>query len=280
MKKRKIGESYLREFKKHLVNDEKSPLTIEKYLRDLRHFCLFCKGMTVTKAVVLDYKAELSLEYKATAANSMLAAINSFFKFVGWNELCVKQFKVQRKAFCTENEELTKQEYLRLVTTAETEGNIRLSLALQTICGTGIRVSELSFVTAEGVKKGEFTVRCKNKTRRVFIVNGLRRKLLLYMAENRISAGRIFVTKNGNPLNRSNLWREMKKLCEKANVAAEKVFPHNLRHLFAVTFYKIEKDIAKLADILGHSSINTTRIYIVTDGAEHRRKMETMRLII
>lgn len=210
----------------------------------------------------------------------MLAALNTFLRFAGWPDCTVKQFKIQKKAFCSEEKELSKAEYLSLVKTAENQNNKRLSLLIQTICGTGIRVSEVEYITIEAARRGEAIVSCKGKTRRVFIVSALRRKLIQYTKEHGIKSGMIFVTKNGKAMNRSNIWAEMKKLCEEAGVSSNKVFPHNLRHLFARTFYGIEKDVAKLADILGHSNINTTRIYIISTGAEHRRKMENMRLII
>ena len=187
---------------------------------------------------------------------------------------------MQTEAYCSEEKELTRAEYMALVRVAEQKKNERLSLVVQTICGTGIRVSELQSITVEAVRKGEAVVSCKGKTRKIFIVKALQKKLLRYAAEQKICSGIIFVTKSGKPLDRSNIWREMKSLCKQAGVSPGKVFPHNLRHLFARTFYGIEKDIAKLADILGHSNINTTRIYIITTGAEHQRRMENMRLII
>ncbi len=280
MKKRFITEKMIKNFEVELKNDEKSGNTIEKYLRDVGSFAEFANDRCVDKILVLEYKTQLEKEYALASANSMLAAINSFFKFVGWYDCCVKQFKVQRKTYCSEESELTKQEYIALVRTAEHKKNERLSLLIQTICGTGIRVSELEYITVETIKCGEAVVSCKGKSRKVFIVKELCRKLQRYAKEHDITSGTIFVTKSGKPMNRSNIWREMKSLCEQAGVNPNKVFPHNLRHLFARTFYGIEKDIAKLADILGHTSINTTRIYIITTGAEHRRKLENMRLII
>ncbi len=280
MKKRIITEKMIADFELELRNDEKSNNTIEKYLRDVRYFSQFTNDRCVDKTLVLEYKTQLEKGYALASANSMLAAINSFFKFVGWYDCCVKQFKVQRKPYCSEESELTKQEYIALVRTAKHKKNERLSLLIQTICSTGIRVSELEYITVEAVKRGEAVVSCKGKSRKVFIVKDLCRKLQKYAKEHNITSSAIFITKTGKPMNRSNIWREMKSLCEQAGVNPNKVFPHNLRHLFARTFYGIEKDIAKLADILGHSSINTTRIYIITTGAEHRRKLENMRLII
>lgn len=275
-----ITNSIIGDFENYLRLDEKSENTIEKYLRDVRVFCGFADTREISKTVVMDFKGSLVGNYKVTSANSMIAALNSFLRFMGWVDCCIKQFKVQKKAFCSEEKELTKAEYIRLVNTAKQKGNERLNLILQTICGTGIRVSELQFITVEAVHKGEAVVSCKNKTRKVFIVRELQKKLLNYIKNKGIKTGCIFITKSGKPISRCNIWREMKALCEQAGVSPDKVFPHNLRHLFACTFYSIEKDIAKLADILGHSSINTTRIYIITTGAEHKRKMENMRLII
>ncbi len=280
MRKRTITNSAIKAFEKHLKDDEKSENTVVKYLHDLYYFLNFTQGKPIDKAMLLEYKALLGEQYALTSANSMIAAVNAFLHFMGWLDCCIKQFKVQKKAFCSEDKELTKAEYIRLVNTAKEEGNERLNLILQTICGTGIRVSELQFITVEAVRKGEAVVSCKNKTRTVFIVRELQKKLLNYIKAKGITAGCIFITKSGKPMSRCNIWREMKALCEQAGVSPDKVFPHNLRHLFARTFYGIEKDIAKLADILGHSNINTTRIYIITTGAEHKRKMENMRLII
>ena len=275
-----ITSSMIGDFEIYLRSDEKSENTVEKYLRDVRAFAVFTEEREISKAVVMEFKASLVENYEVTSANSMIAAVNAFLRFMGWVDCCIKQFKVQKKAFCSEEKELTKAEYIRLVNAAKAEGNERLNLILQTICGTGIRVSELQFITVEAVRKGEAIVSCKNKTRTVFIVRELQKKLLNYIKTKGISLGCIFITKSGKPMNRCNIWREMKALCQQAGVSPDKVFPHNLRHLFARTFYGIEKDIAKLADILGHSNINTTRIYIITTGAEHKRKMESMRLII
>ena len=275
-----ITNSMIGDFECYLRSDEKSDNTIEKYIRDVRAFSAFTEAREISKSVVMEFKASLVESYEVTSANSMIAAVNAFLRFMGWVDCCIKQLKVQKKAFCSEEKELTKAEYIRLVNAAKAEGNERLNLILQTICGTGIRVSELQFITVEAVRKGEATVSCKNKTRTVFIVRELQKKLLNYIKIKGITTGYVFITKSGKPMSRCNIWREMKALCEQAGVSPDKVFPHNLRHLFARTFYGIEKDIAKLADILGHSNINTTRIYIITTGAEHKRKMESMRLII
>lgn len=275
-----LTSTEIERFRNYLREEEKSKNTIEKYIRDVTAFSEFCDGKT-TKDTVIAYKQSLiDGGYAARSINSMIASLNSLFSFLGWYELRVKSLKVQQQAFCPEEKELTKAEYERLCRTAERKQNERLCLILQTICGTGIRVSELQFITVEAVRKGEAMVSLKGKTRSIFIVRDLQKKLLRYISEQKITTGSVFVTRTGKPLSRTNIWREMKSLCIEAEVNPEKVFPHNLRHLFARVFYGIEKDIAKLADILGHSSINTTRIYIISTGTEHRQRMERMRLII
>lgn len=268
-------------FKQHMYSEEKSDLTIEKYIRDIRSFFGFLNGGYVTKEAVIEYKRSLINDgYTVRSVNSMLASINSFFSFLGWYDCRVKSLKIQKEIFCPEEKELSKAEYVRLVKTAKKKHNERLCLIIQTICGTGIRVSELQYITVEAVQKGSTKVSCKAKNRSIFIVKELRKKLLKYAKRNGISSGKIFITRTGKAVDRVTVWREMKKLCREAEVNPSKVFPHNLRHLFARAFYAIEKDVAKLADVLGHSNINTTRIYIVSTGLEHCRRMESMRLII
>lgn len=280
MEGRVIAAKMIAEFKEHLILEERSVATIQKYIRDVKAFTAYAQNSAITKETVIAYKKYLQENYAVRSVNSMLASINSFFSFFGWNDLKVKSLKLQQQVFCPEEKELTKGEYTRLCRAAVRKHNERLNLILQTICGTGIGVSELQYITVEAVKHGEAVVRCKGKTRAVFIVRELRKKLLRYAAEQNIQSGMIFVTRTGKPISRTNIWREMKALCVEANVNPQKVFPHNLRHLFARVFYGIEKDIAKLADILGHSSINTTRIYIISTGMEHRRRMENMHLIL
>jgi len=280
MTNQKIDMTNIGPFERYLKNEEKSMATIEKYMRDVRAFFEFVGSCEINKEKILEYKAQLETSYAISSANSMIAALNSFFRFCGRHDLCVKQFKIQRQAYCSEEKELTRTEYLRLLEAANQKHNERICLIIQTICGTGIRVSELQYITVESLKMGEAVVNCKGKTRRIFIVSELKKKLLRYAKEQNIVSGAIFITKKGTPISRNSVWKQMKALCECAGVSPGKVFPHNLRHLFARTFYGLEKDIAKLADILGHASINTTRIYIATTGAEHRRKMEHMRLII
>ena len=281
MKGRILTEKIISEFEKHLTLEEKSPVTIEKYVRDVTAFMVFLDDCAISKEIAIEYKQQLVNEgYAVRSINSMLASLNSLFAFLGWDDCKVKSIKLQRQIYCPEDKELTKTEYIRLVNTAKRKGNERLNLLLQTICGTGIRVSELQFITIDAVKNGEAIVSLKGKTRSVFIVRELQKKLLRYVAEQGIKSGAIFITRSGRPMSRTNIWREMKSLCKQANVNPNKVFPHNLCHLFARTFYGIEKDIVKLADVLGHSSINTTRIYIITTGNEHRQRMENMRLVI
>ena len=281
MKGRILTSEATQTFKKYLREEEKSENTIEKYIRDILAFMDFAGEDKISKETVIAYKDKLFSEsYAVRSINSMLASLNCLFSFLSWMDCRVKSIKLQRQIYCPEEKELTKAEYMRLVNTAKQKGNERLNLILQTICGTGIRVSELQYITVETVKSGKAVVSLKGKTRTVFIVKELQKKLLRYAAEQGIISGAIFITKTGRPMSRTNIWREMKGLCGQAGVNPQKVFPHNLRHLFARVFYSIEKDIAKLADILGHSSINTTRIYIISTGNEHRRRMENMRLII
>uniref|UniRef100_UPI004026F365 tyrosine-type recombinase/integrase n=1 Tax=Eubacterium sp. TaxID=142586 RepID=UPI004026F365 len=280
MEGRILTADIIDDFRKNLILQEKSTATIEKYIRDVKVFSVYARGRVITKEMVIAYKNNLQENYAIRSVNSMLASINNLFAFLKWFDLKVKSLKLQQQVFCSAEKELTKAEYKRLCQTAKQKNNKRLDLIIQTICATGIRVSELQYITVEAIKRGEAIVNCKAKTRSVFIVKALKQKLLRWAAEQRIKSGMIFVTKSGKPINRTNIWREMKSLCKDANVNPQKVFPHNLRHLFARTFYGIEKDIVKLADILGHSSINTTRIYIISTGEEHRRKLENMRLVL
>ena len=277
----KINAAVLDSFRKYLQLAEKSRNTIDKYIRDVKAFGDFIQGESISKELAIAFKEKLlSEDYAVRSINSMIASLNSFFTFAGCEGCRIKSIREQRQIFCPEEKELTKAEYDRLLSAAESKGNKRLGLIIQTICGTGIRVSELQFITVEAVKRGEAVVFCKGKRRSVFIVKALQKKLFQYIREQKIKTGSVFVTKNGKPVSRTNIWRDMKKLCKDANVNPKKVFPHNLRHLFARAFYGIEKDIAKLADILGHSSINTTRIYIISTGTEHRQRMESMRLVM
>jgi len=279
-KSREMTPELIKRFAAYLREQEKSAATIEKYTRDLARLYEFLQGRPVTKSALIDWKESLTKQYAATSVNTMLAAVNTLWDFTGWTNLKVKSLKIQRNLFCREERELTRQEYLRLVRAARSAGNQRLSLVLQAICATGIRVSELRFITIEAVHAGRAVVHCKGKTRTIFLPQKLRQALLAYAKKQKRTCGPVFSTKTGKPLDRSNIWRDMKALCESAGVEPGKVFPHNLRHLFARTYYTLEKDLNRLADILGHSNINTTRIYTIESGAVHARRIEHMRLVI
>ena len=274
-----ITNDQLQSFYQYLVREEKSTATVEKYLRDVRAFVSFMGQTPVSKEAVMTYKKHL-LErgYAIRSINSMLASINSLLAYLGRSDCRVKAIKQQKQVYCPEEKELTKAEYLRLLGAAK--GKQQLHLVMQTICGTGIRVSELRFFTVEAIKQGEIIVNCKGKSRTILLPRKLRKLLWDYAKKEKLHAGPIFRSRNGQPLHRSYIWAQMKELCKAAGVNPAKVFPHNLRKLFARTFYTIEKDIAKLADILGHSSIDTTRIYIMTTGVEHRRKIERLGLVV
>ena len=262
--------------------DEKSAATIEKYNRDIFSFYSFLpEGKHVDKEVVIRYKNHLvELKYAVSSINSMLVAVNSMLAYMGVYECRVRLIKQQRQIFCDKKRELTREEYFRLVETAQRRGDNRLALILQTICSTGIRVSELQYITVQALKRQEAQVSCKGKNRRILLPKALCAKLSKYCNENSISKGNVFVSRSGRPMNRSNIWNSMKRLCAIAGVAAEKVFPHNLRHLFARVFYKQHKDIVRLADILGHSSVNTTRIYTLTSGLEQLGQLARLHLLL
>ena len=279
MNGKRITGNDIQEFAQYLEHEEKSEATVSKYLRDVVGFMTFSEGEPLNKELVLAYKKHLiEQDYAVNSINSMLASVNAFLEFLGLREVKVKNIRTQRQTYCSQDKELTKAEYLRLLDASK--GNEQLNLVIQTICGTGIRVSELRYFTVDAVRRGEITVDCKNKTRTILVPGKLKKLLLNFAKQRKITDGAIFVTRSGASLNRSNIWAAMKRLCETAGVKATKVFPHNLRKLFARTFYGIEKDIAKLADILGHSSINTTSIYIMTTGTEHLRRIERLGLVI
>lgn len=271
-------EDYLR----HLAEDERGAATIDKYRRDLLRFYEFLPpDKAVDKAVVLSWKEQLvARKYASSSVNVMLASVNGLLTFAGRPEWRAKFLKRQRAAFCDERRELRRAEYEKLVETARREKKTRLTLMMETICSTGIRVSELAFVTVEAVRAGRAELMLKGKCRRILFPAALVRKLSRYAAERRIARGPIFTDKTGSPVSRHRVWYEMKKLGARAGVAASKVFPHNLRHLFARTFYALERDLSKLADLLGHSSVETTRLYIITAGVEHLRQLDKMKLVI
>lgn len=267
-------------FKEYLINEEKSRKTLEKYIRDVTAFYIWAGGHEITKEVVMEYKNHILQNYAPRSVNSMLSSLNSFFSFLGRHDLKIKILKIQTRIFANQNKELTKAEYERLLKAAKNKNDERLYLLMQTICSVGLRVSEIKYITVEAVKAGLAMIDCKNKIRQVFLPKALCQMLKSYITKRKIKSGSVFVTRTGKPLDRSNIWKMMTALCETANVSKDKVFPHNLRHLFARTFYKAKKDIVRLADILGHSSVNTTRIYTMESGAEHRRSIQKLGLLM
>ena len=276
---RKITTEIIKSFNDYLINEEKAAATINKYLHDVGEFQIWLGEQELCKTAVLAYKSYLCERYAPASVNAALSSLNSFFNFVEWYDLRVKNLKIQKQIFASTDKELTKAEYDRLLQAAKQKRNERLYLLMQTICSTGIRVSEVRHVTVEAVARGVAEINCKGKRRQVFLPKQLCQILKQYIKEQKIKSGAVFVTKNGNPLDRSNIWSDMKKLCKAANVSEKKVFPHNLRHLFARTYYSLQKDIVRLADILGHSSVNTTRIYTMETGEIHRRQIQKLGLL-
>ncbi len=279
MEERILTDAMLESYQSFLRETEKSKRTIEKYMRDIRKFQEYSRQRCIDKSLVIDYKESLYDRYGVKSINSMLSALHSLFKWTGWHDCYVNFLKEQRQIFCQESKELTRAEYFRLVKTAEEHGNVRLSLIMQTICATGIRISELKFITVAAAKHGKVQVTSKGKTRYVFVPGQLRVKLQRYARQQDLQEGELFITRSGASIDRSNIWREMKILCRQAEVKESKVFPHNLRHLFARTYYALERNIAHLADVLGHGNVETTRIYTISSGAEHARQIERMGLV-
>lgn len=276
-----LTEKDVLKFGDFLRSEERENTTVEKYLREIHSFCSWLCGRDVTKEAVIEWKERLQEQgYASVTVNAKLSALNGFFSFMGWPELKVKFLRIQRQMFREQSKELTKEEYEQLVATARKEGKERLMLLMETISATGIRVSELIYITVESAKAGHARVDSKGKIRVILLPDKLCRKVLQYAEEQKITTGEIFLTRNKTSLSRRQIWREMKELCKKADVESTKVFPHNLRHLFAAAFYEICKDIVKLADVLGHSSIETTRIYLLTAGEEHAKYLEKMRMIM
>ena len=267
-------------FQQHLEGEERERSTIEKYMREVRLFQTWLTERPVTTKIVASWKNHLRTEgYKPETINSKLSALNKFFSFMGWSECRMKYLKIQRKLFRGTERELTKAEYIRLLETANSGGKVRLALLIETICATGIRVSEVKYITEEAIQAGRADIALKGKIRTILLPGKLCRKLQKYARKQKITSGEIFLTRSGKGISRRQIWAEMKALCKKANVAPSKVFPHNLRHLFARTFYRACRDVAKLADVLGHSSIETTRIYLISTGVEHARQLERLGLI-
>lgn len=277
---RRISTAQILAFHQFLREDEREPATIQKYLRDVRAFAEWLDGQPVTKEQVTHWKEHLQKSgCQPVTVNGKLSAVNKFFSFLGWTDCRVKHLKIQRKIFRSTEKELTKEDYTRLVETARGLGRERLALLIETICATGIRVSEVKYITVEAAQVGQTTVALKGKLRTILLPGKLCRKLLKYARKKKIASGEIFLTRSGRSLSRRQIWAEMKALCAKAGVERSKVFPHNLRHLFARLFYRACRDVVKLADVLGHSSIETTRIYLVSTGAEHARQLERLGLV-
>ncbi len=277
-----LTKENLAAFRQHLICTEKSPQTIQKYLRDMEKFRGFAENQPLTKELLVRYKEWLEQEgrYKTSSINSYLAAVNHFFGFMGWNDLRVKMLRVQREAFLPENREMTQEEYTRLIRTARAQSREKLACLIQTMGSTGIRISELKYITVESLKEGMAEIHNKGKVRRILYPGELSKLLKKYVEQEQIRTGVIFRSRSGKPLDRSNIWRMLKQICKAAKVEETKVYPHSLRHLFARCFYKLKKDIARLADVLGHSSIETTRIYIKSTGREHRRYLDSLGLVL
>lgn len=279
MKKHIITQTTINDYKNHLIESEKASLTTTKYLHEVRLLMGYLAGEPVSKIKLLHYRDKLLEKHHVRTVNGKLSAINSYLTYAGVNDCKVKLLKVQRKSFIDDDRELTEAEYRRLLTAAKEKKKNRLYHIILTIGATGIRVSELQLITLEAVRNGKAEIRLKGKSRTIILHKDLKKKLTDYVNEQNIRSGHIFCTKSGKPLDRSNICHDMKKLCEAANVNPRKVFPHNLRHLFAKSYYAIEKNLARLADILGHSSVETTRIYIAAGIREHERTLQKMRLI-
>ena len=280
MKGKIITKCHLDTFQARLRAEERSAATAEKYLRDTKQFAAWADSRSVTTAIVAQWKEHLLSEGCApSTVNGKLTALDRFFDFLGWADCKARHLKLQRRLFRAEGRELTREDYTRLLSTARQAGKTRLALLIESICATGIRVSEVKYLTVEAARTGQAEIALKGKIRTILLPGKLRRKLLKYAEKNKITSGEIFLTRGGKSLNRRQIWAEMKALCIKAGVAPSKVFPHNLRHLFARTFYRVCRDVAKLADVLGHSSIETTRIYLISTGAEHARTLDMLRLV-
>lgn len=277
--KPKITKHLIVKFKDYLLEAEKSYATSEKYIRDISAFFAWADKREMNKNLILQYKQKLISEYAPASVNSMLSSLNSFFDFCGWSEYKVKTIKLQKQIFRSKEMELTKCEYNKLLIAAQGLKCKRLYYLLQAICSTGIRVSELRFITVEAVRRRQAIINCKGKMRVILLPEKLCKILMFYIWQQNIKKGSVFITKSGKPLDRSNIWSDMKKLCAMAGVKSNKVYPHNLRHLFARTYYSIQRDVVRLADILGHSNINTTRIYTMENSEIHRKQIEMLGLL-
>lgn len=279
-KKLQLTGREMERFAAALRREEREPATVEAYLRAVRRFAAWADGRAVTKELAAEWKAALaSAGYRPVSVNAMLAAINKFFVWAGREDCRVKYLKLQRRMFRKPERELTRAEYLRLVQAAHEKGDLRLELLLETMCATGIRVSELRYITVEAAKGGVAEIALKGKIRTILLPAKLCRKLAKYAKKQKIASGEIFLTRDGKSLSRQWIWAEMKRLCAPAGVAASKVFPHNLRSLFARAFYAACRDVVRLADVLGHSSIETTRVYLMSTGKEYLRQLDRLGLV-
>ena len=276
----KISIKKVGEFENNLIMNEKSMATIKKYIKEIRNFLDYLDGGDITKSRAMQYRAAMQPEYKAQTINVKLSAVNAFLDFIGRPECRVRFIKVQKKSFVEEEKELREEEYRTLLLSARERGKIRLYHILLTLCSTGIRISELKYITADAVQQGRAEIDMKGKHRVILLPNELKNKLKDYMDQQNIRTGSVFITRNGKPVDRSNIFHEMKRLSAYAGVKPKKVYPHNLRHLFARSFYAVEKNLSHLADILGHSSIETTRIYIASSYRNFDRIFDSMQLII
>lgn len=275
---KQLRSEKLKRYERFLAGEEKSPATIRKYIHDVRAFYAWLGERELSKEIFKEYKCWLLDHFKISSANSMIISLNLYFRYCGYTDMHLKTFKIQKKMFLEKDLELTRKEYFKLLNAAGRES--RLQAVMETIASTGIRVSELRYITVESIYCGQAEINNKGKHRVVMLPSKLTVKLRRYVKKHGIKSGSIFITRTGKPLDRSNIWSAMKRLCEKADISKEKVFPHNLRHLFARAFYAIKNDITRLADILGHSSIETTRIYILSSGKEHRKQIEAMKLLL
>ena len=279
MEPRVLTPAILKSFQAELIKQERAPATIEKYMHDIRTFYAWLGNREVTPETVHEWKKSLTDDFKPGTVNGKLAALNALFTFTGWTDCRARSLKLQRRAFRDDARELTRDEFYRLVNTAERLDKERLALLLEAIGSTGVRVSEVKYFTVEAARLGRAEIALKGKIRTILLPGKLCRKLLKYARKQKIASGEIFLTRSGKPINRKQIWAEMKTLCKQAGVEPGKVFPHNLRHLFAQTFYHQTRDVVKLADVLGHSSLSTTRIYLISTGAEHRKELEKLQLV-
>ncbi len=277
---REITSADFAAFRQYLQEDEREPATVEKYLREVNIFIAWAEGRPVTKELACRWKGFLQKSgHRPVTVNGKLSALNKLFTFLGWTDCRMKYLKIQRQMFRSAEKELSREEYMKLVETAKKQGKERLALLIETICATGIRVSEVKYITVEAARAGQACISLKGKLRTILLPGKLCAKLKKYARKRKIASGEVFLTRSGHSLGRRQIWAEMKALCDKAGVEKTKVFPHNLRHLFARTYYRACRDVVKLADVLGHSSIETTRIYLISTGAEHARQLERLRLI-